>query len=88
MASRGSVIPLFTRQINDGKQITITDPDMTRFLMSLDDAVNLVIHAFENGEQGDLFVQKAPACTTDNLAKALMELLNKQVEVSIIGTRH
>jgi UDP-N-acetylglucosamine 4,6-dehydratase len=88
MASRGSVIPLFTEQIRAGKSLTITDANMTRFLMSLEESVDLVLHAFENGEDGDLFVQKAPACTVGVLAEALMELLNTRVPVNIIGTRH
>lgn len=88
MASRGSVIPLFTEQIRVGKPLTITDANMTRFLMSLEESVDLVLHAFENGEDGDLFVQKAPACTVGVLAEALMELLNTRVPVNVIGTRH
>ena len=88
MASRGSVIPLFLNQINEGKPITITNPDMTRFMMTLDDAVDLVLYAFEHGEQGDLFVQKAPAATIDVLAKAVIELTNSKTGISYIGTRH
>ncbi len=88
MASRGSVIPLFIDQIKKGLPITITDPNMTRFLMSLDDAVNLVLYAFENGKQGDIFVQKAPASTIMDLALALREMLNVEAEIKIIGTRH
>ena len=88
MASRGSVIPVFINQINEGKPITITNPEMTRFMMTLDDAVNLVLYAFEHGEQGDLFVQKAPAATIDVLAKAIMELTGSKTGVSYIGTRH
>jgi UDP-glucose 4-epimerase len=88
MASRGSVIPLFIEQLRDGKPITITDPTMTRFLMSLEDSVDLVLHAFEHGEQGDIFVQKAPASTIEVLAKALKELFQKDNEIRIIGTRH
>lgn len=88
MASRGSVIPLFLNQINEGKPITITNPDMTRFMMTLDDAVDLVLYAFENGEQGDLFVQKAPAATIEVLAKAIIELTNSKTGISYIGTRH
>ena len=88
MASRGSVIPLFLNQIQKGEDITITDPNMSRFFMSLDDAVDLVLFAFENGNAGDLFVNKAPAGTIGDLAKALMELSNKEVGVKIIGTRH
>lgn len=88
MASRGSVIPLFVEQVLAGKPLTITDPGMTRFLMSLEDSVELVLHAFEHGEDGDLFVQKAPAATVETLAKAIMELLGREVPVNIIGTRH
>ena len=94
MASRGSVIPLWVEQMMDGKQITITDPDMTRFMMTLDDAVDLVIYAFTHGENGDLFVQKAPAATLGVLAQALKETYAKiaskygETEVKVIGTRH
>jgi UDP-N-acetylglucosamine 4,6-dehydratase len=88
MASRGSVIPLFLKQIKEGNPITITDPKMTRFLMSLDDAVELVLFAFEKGNQGDLFVNKAPAGTIGDLAQALKELCQADTEVKIIGTRH
>ena len=88
MASRGSVIPLFCDQIAEGKQLTITNPDMTRFMMTLNDAVDLVLYAFEHGQQGDLFVQKAPACTIENLAKAVLELKGSDVGVTSIGTRH
>ncbi len=88
MASRGSVIPLFLDQINSGKEITITNPEMTRFMMTLDDAVDLVIYAFENGKQGDLFVQKAPAATIDVLAKAIKELKGVDTPTKCIGTRH
>lgn len=88
MASRGSVIPLFINQIKRGDPITITDPEMTRFMMTLDDAVELVLYAFENGNPGDIFVQKSPAATIEVLAKALMELYNKETEINIIGTRH
>jgi UDP-N-acetylglucosamine 4,6-dehydratase len=88
MASRGSVIPLFLNQIMKGEQITITDPNMSRFFMSLEDAVDLVLFAFEHGNAGDLFVNKAPAGTIGDLAKALMELTGKDVPVKIIGTRH
>ena len=89
MCSRGSVIPLFTRQIRSGQPITITDPDMTRFMMTLDDAVNLVLHAFEHGKTGEIFVQKAPAATIKTLVNALTELLNKpKHEVRVMGTRH
>lgn len=88
MASRGSVIPLFCEQIEKGLPLTVTNGNMTRFMMTLDDAVNLVIYAFEHGEQGDLFVQKAPAATIDTLAKALKELKNSDVPIKCIGTRH
>ena len=88
MASRGSVIPLFLDQIAAGKPVTITNPDMTRFMMTLDDAVDLVLYAFEHGEQGDLFVQKAPAATIDTLADAVLELTGNKVNKSYIGTRH
>jgi UDP-N-acetylglucosamine 4,6-dehydratase len=88
MASRGSVIPLFINQIKSGLPLTITDPNMTRFLMSLNDAVDLVLFAFENGNQGDLFVNKAPAATIGDLAKAIKELAKVENEIIIIGTRH
>ncbi len=88
MASRGSVIPLFLQQIKEGLPITITDPKMTRFLMSLNEAVELVLFAFENGRPGDLFVNKAPAGTIGDLAQALRELCNASNEIKIIGTRH
>ena len=88
MASRGSVIPLFIDQIKAGKEITITDPNMTRFMMTLDDAVDLVLFAFENGKPGDIFVQKSPAATIETLALALFELYNIRPEIRIIGTRH
>ncbi len=88
MASRGSVIPLFLEQIKNGEPLTITNPDMTRFMMTLDDAVELVVYAFENGKQGDLFVQKAPAATIDVLAKAVKELTNSDNPIKNIGTRH
>lgn len=88
MASRGSVIPLFLDQIKAGKPITITNPDMTRFMMTLDDAVDLVLYAFEHGEQGDLFVQKAPAATIETLADAVLELTGSKVGKLYIGTRH
>ncbi len=88
MASRGSVIPLFLKQIKEGNPITITDPNMTRFLMSLDEAVELVLFAFEHGNSGDLFVNKAPAGTIGDLAQALKELCQKDTEIKIIGTRH
>lgn len=88
MASRGSVIPLFIKQIREGKPLTVTDPNMTRFLMSLDDAVDLVLYAFSNARQGDIFVQKAPASTIIDLAQALRELFNAENEIREIGTRH
>lgn len=89
MASRGSVIPLFIEQIRSGKPITITDPNMTRFMMTLDDAVDLVLYAFEHGKPGEIFVQKAPAATIEILAKALTALVGKpEHEVRVIGTRH
>ena len=88
MASRGSVIPLWVDQIKSGNPITITDPNMTRFMMTLDDAVDLVMYAFEHGHNGDLFVQKAPAATLDVLAQALKGLYNADTEVRTIGTRH
>jgi UDP-N-acetylglucosamine 4,6-dehydratase/5-epimerase len=88
MASRGSVIPLFLNQIKKQQPLTITDPNMTRFLMSLDDAVELVLFAFEHGNAGDLFVNKAPAATIGDLAKAIKELCNAQNEIKIIGVRH
>ncbi len=89
MASRGSVIPLFIEQIRAGKPITITDPSMTRFMMTLDDAVDLVLYAFEHGQPGEVFVQKAPAATIEVLAKALISLMGKpEHEVRVIGTRH
>jgi UDP-glucose 4-epimerase len=88
MASRGSVIPLFINQIKSGLPLTITDSNMTRFLMSLNDAVDLVLFAFENGNQGDLFVNKAPAATIGDLAKAIKELAKVKNEIIIIGTRH
>lgn len=88
MASRGSVIPLWVSQIKEGKPITITDPKMTRYMMTLDDAVDLVLYAFEHGHNGDLFVQKAPAATLTVLSQALKELYNADNEVKIIGTRH
>lgn len=88
MASRGSVIPLWVEQIKANKPITITDPNMTRFMMTLDDAVDLVIYAWQHGVNGDLFVQKAPAATLNTLATALKELYNSTSEIRIIGTRH
>ena len=88
MASRGSVIPLFCEQISEGKPLTITNPEMTRFMMTLEDAVDLVVYAFEHGEQGDLFVQKAPAATIGTLAQAVKELKHSNVPINCIGTRH
>lgn len=88
MASRGSVIPLFINQIKNGQPLTVTDPNMTRFLMSLDDAVDLVLYAFNHGRQGDTFVQKAPASTIGDLAQAIVELFQADSEIKIIGTRH
>lgn len=88
MASRGSVIPLFLEQISEGKPLTITNPEMTRFMMTLSDAVDLVLYAFEHGEQGDLFVQKAPSATIDTLAKAVLSLTGSDVGIQYIGTRH
>ncbi|MFK1972183.1 polysaccharide biosynthesis protein [Bacteroides fragilis] len=88
MASRGSVIPLWVEQMKNGNSITITDPNMTRFMMTLDDAVDLVIYAFQHGKNGDLFVQKSPAATLDVLAEALKELYQSNAEIKIIGTRH
>ena len=88
MASRGSVIPLFCDQIDEGKPLTITNPNMTRFMMTLSDAVDLVLYAFAHGEQGDLFVQKAPAATIETLAQAVLELKHSDLGTTIIGTRH
>ncbi|EEZ7175860.1 TPA: polysaccharide biosynthesis protein, partial [Escherichia coli] len=88
MASRGSVIPLFVEKIKQGKPLTITDPNMTRFLMSLEDSVDLVLHAFAYGQQGDIFVQKAPASTVNELSVALCDIFNSQLNYKIIGTRH
>lgn len=88
MASRGSVIPLFCDQILEGKQLTITNPDMTRFMMTLNDAVDLVLFAFSHGQQGDLFVQKAPAATIETLAKAVLDLKKSDVGYKVIGARH
>jgi UDP-N-acetylglucosamine 4,6-dehydratase/5-epimerase len=89
MASRGSVIPLFVEQLLAGHPLTVTDPNMTRFMMTLDDAVDLVLYAFEHGTNGDIFVQKAPAATIDVLARALMDLAGKPGhELRVIGTRH
>jgi len=88
MASRGSVIPLFIKLIKEGKPLTVTDPNMTRFIMSLDDAVDLVIYAYSHGNQGDTFVQKSPASTIGDLAQALIELFDSKNEIKVIGTRH
>jgi len=88
MASRGSVIPLWVDQMKSGKPITITDPNMTRFMMTLDDAVDLVLYAFQHGQNGDLFIQKAPAATLNTLATALKELYQTDTEIKVIGTRH
>ncbi len=88
MASRGSVIPLFCQQIDEGKPLTVTNPDMTRFMMTLEDAVDLVLYAFKHGEQGDLFVQKASAATIETLAQAILELKHSDLSTTIIGTRH
>ncbi len=88
MASRGSVIPLFLQQLLQGKQLTVTDPNMTRFLMSLEESVDLVMYAFEHAKPGDIFVQKAPASTMGDLAQAMMELLGQDQVVKVIGTRH
>jgi len=88
MVSRGSVIPLFVQQIKAGKPLTVTDPNMTRFLMSLDDSVELVLHAYGHGRQGDIFVQKAPAATIGDLVEALKEIFNASNPVQIVGTRH
>lgn len=88
MASRGSVIPLFIEQIKAGKPLTITDASMTRFMMTLEDAVDLVLYAFDNGKQGDLFVQKSPAATIETLAKALLGMYGSSAEIKVIGTRH
>lgn len=88
MASRGSVIPLFVSQIKEGKPLTVTDPNMTRFLMSLEDSVDLVLYAFEHAKQGDIFVQKAPASTVADLAQALKEIFTNDNPIRIIGTRH
>lgn len=88
MASRGSVIPLFIDQIKNGQPLTVTDPNMTRFLMSLEEAVELVVFAFQNGEAGDIFVQKSPASTISDLAQAVKELFNSDNEIRVIGTRH
>ena len=88
MASRGSVIPLFVKQIKEGNPITITDPNMTRFMMTLEDAVDLVLFAFKNGKNGDIFVQKSPSATIDVLSKALIDLYKSKTKINVIGTRH
>jgi UDP-N-acetylglucosamine 4,6-dehydratase len=88
MASRGSVIPLFLDQIRNNEPITVTDPEMTRFMMTLDDAVELVLYAFENGNSGDIFVQKSPASTIGELAKAMIKIYDAKIDINIIGTRH
>jgi UDP-glucose 4-epimerase len=88
MASRGSVIPLFVEKIKAGQPLRVTNPRMTRFLMSLEDSVDLVLHAFEHGQQGDVFVQKAPACTVEDLVTALKQVFASEVPVEIIGSRH
>ena len=88
IASRGSVVPLFTKQILKNEYVTLTDPNMTRFLMDVDEAIDLVMYAFKNGKQGDIFVKKAPACTMINLVKALEKILNKKAKIRIVGTRH
>jgi len=88
MASRGSVIPLFVSQLLAGEPLTVTDPNMTRFLMSLEDSVDLVLYAFKNGGQGDIFIQKAPASTIADLAQALKEIFNRDNPIKVIGTRH
>jgi UDP-glucose 4-epimerase len=88
MGSRGSVIPLFVNQLKSGQPLTVTDPNMTRFLMSLEDSVDLVLHAFEHGRQGDIFIQKAPASTLGDLATAVRELFGSDAPVRVIGTRH
>lgn len=88
LASRGSVVPLFINQIKEGNPLTLTEPSMTRFVMTLEEAVDLVLFAFENGESGDIFVQKAPACTIEILAKAVKELFKADNEIKVIGIRH
>lgn len=88
MSSRGSVIPLFVEQLKNGNDLTVTDPNMTRFMMTLDEAIDLVLFAFTKGHNGDLFVQKAPAATIDTLAKAILELYHSESKIQIIGTRH
>ncbi len=88
IASRGSVIPLFVAQIKEGVPLTVTDPEMTRFMMTITEALDLVIYAFNHGKQGDIFVQKSPACTIQTLAQALKELYRLKIKIEIIGTRH
>jgi UDP-glucose 4-epimerase len=89
MASRGSVIPLFVQQVMAGKPITVTDPNMTRFMMTLDDAVDLVLYAFQHGRNGEIFVQKAPAATIETLARAIVQMMGKPAHpINVIGTRH
>ncbi|HIX82147.1 MAG TPA: polysaccharide biosynthesis protein, partial [Candidatus Erysipelatoclostridium merdavium] len=88
LASRGSVVPLFINQIKEGNDMTVTEPSMTRFVMTLEEAVDLVIFAFEHGQSGDIFVQKAPACTIDVLAHAVKELFHTKNEIKVIGIRH
>jgi UDP-glucose 4-epimerase len=88
MASRGSVIPLFIRQVKEGRPLTVTDPTMTRFMMSIDDAVDLVLYAYEHGQQGDVFVQKAPAATIETLALAVRKVFHAANPIEVIGTRH
>ena len=88
IASRGSVVPLFTKQILNNEHVTLTDPKMTRFLMDVDEAIDLVLYAFKNGEQGDIFVRKAPACTMINLVRAIEKLTNMKAKIKIVGTRH
>jgi len=88
MASRGSVIPHFIKQIQDGQSLTVTDPNMTRFIMTIEDAVDLVVYAFQHGNPGDIFVQKAASCTIGTLAMALKKLLHAENPIEVIGTRH
>lgn len=88
LASRGSVVPLFINQIKEGNDLTVTEPSMTRFVMTLEEAVDLVLFAFEHGESGDIFVQKAPACTIEVLAKAVQQLFHAENDIKVIGIRH
>jgi UDP-glucose 4-epimerase len=88
MASRGSVIPLFIKQVLSGNDVTITNPNMTRFLMSLDDSVNLVIYAFKHAKPGDILVQKSPGATVNDIAHAIFSILKKKIKIKTIGTRH